>query len=154
MEKLYAGSHQWDLAEGRLWLKTREGADGFERGEVMMSRLYVGVLCSIVSILLIGCVKPPNEWLGIPFVPEAYRIRGGGGGYSYTAPVPVEEAAAWYRERLGEAGWSVPGENPNLRVRNFDICARRGEEKMTIRFYGGRIDKRTRITIQNAESTR
>ena len=118
----------------------------------MISRLYVGLLCSIVSIWLGGCLKPPNEWLGIPFVPEAYRVRWAA-GYWYTAPVSVEEAVAWYQEKLGEAGWSVPDVSPSaLRAGIFDICARRGEEDMVIQFIGGRGEKRTHIVIQNTES--
>ena len=116
-----------------------------------MSRLYVGLLCSIASISLGGCLKAPNEWLGIPFVPEAYRVRWGGIGYSYRAPVPVEEAISWYQARLREAGWSVPAmgpRHPRREVVSFE--ARRGSEEMVVVFgiYGASI---TGISVYDKE---
>ena len=88
----------------------------------------------VFVIFLSSCtIKAPDEWLGNPFVPQAYEVRWTGYGYVYLAPVTMEEAISWYRERLVEAGWVVEALDLGAsRLGLTTLRPRRGLEEMSV----------------------
>ena len=114
----------------------------------MISRLYVGFLCSVISILLGGCLKPPNEWLGIPFVPEAYDVRWAGRGYTYVAPATIDETISWYQEKLAGEGWSASRVSPRAIKRGIVVIgSRKDSNEMRVHIYGPNEEGIIRVWI-------